>query len=104
MGYFELILGALVVVLVSVLWGAFVKLAWKPYDLARRVRKQGVKGPQPKFWSGCLEEIRSLKKDAEGMEMDIHNHNIVPRVLPHYAKWVSQYETLTRLRMDWEEI
>ncbi|KAJ6808786.1 cytochrome P450 709B2-like [Iris pallida] len=87
----ELVLGALLVILVSCLRGVLVNRFWRPYDIGRRLRKQGVRGPESKFWSGCLDEIRSMKKDAEEIEMDIHNHDIVPRVLPHYAKWKSQY-------------
>ncbi|KAJ6853722.1 cytochrome P450 709B2-like [Iris pallida] len=87
----ELICGALLVILVSVLWGALVNLVWKPYDTTRRLRRQGLRGPTPTFWSGSLEEIKRLKKDARGTKMDIRSHDIVPRVLPHYAKWMSQY-------------
>ncbi|KAJ6823873.1 putative uncharacterized acetyltransferase [Iris pallida] len=82
MDHLELTLGALLVIVVSALWGALVNLLWKPYAMARRFKEQGVRGPEPKFWSGSLEEIKSLKKDARGTEMDVSSHDIVPRVLP----------------------
>ena len=91
MGYLGLILGALAVIVVSALWRELVILIWRPYAVTKKLRKQGVTGPECKFWSGCLDEIKSLKKEARGIEMDIHSHEIVPRVLPHYFKWMHQY-------------
>ncbi|KAJ6823874.1 putative uncharacterized acetyltransferase [Iris pallida] len=91
MDHLELTLGALLVIVVSALWGALVNLLWKPYAMARRFKEQGLRGPEPKFWSGSIEEIKRLKKDASGTEMDVSSHDIVPRVLPHYAKWMSLY-------------
>lgn len=94
MSYSGLILGALGVILVTSLWKVLVFLTWRPFLITKRLRKQGVRGPQYKFWSGSIEEIRSLKKAATDVEMDLNCHNIVPRVLPNYFKWIPQYGTL----------
>lgn len=91
MGHLELILGALLVILAIGLWQVFAHRAWRPYSITRRFKKQGLKGPKYKFWSGCIEEIRSLKIAAREIEMDINSHDVVPRVLPNYAKWIPQY-------------
>ncbi|KAJ6807786.1 cytochrome P450 709B2-like [Iris pallida] len=91
MGYLGLVLGALVVALVPSLWRAFVFLTWRPYQVTRTFRKQGVNGPEYRFWSGSIQDIRSMTKAAKEIEMDVDSHDIVPRVLPHYTKWISQY-------------
>ncbi|XP_038986812.1 cytochrome P450 709B2-like isoform X1 [Phoenix dactylifera] len=86
-----LVLGALAVVLISSLWRGLVYLIWRTYAIPKRFRKQGVGGPCGKFWSGSLEEIRSMKKAGRKLILDINSHDITPRVLPHYLKWMSQY-------------
>ncbi|XP_020275366.1 cytochrome P450 709B2-like [Asparagus officinalis] len=91
MGYVGLILGSLGAIIITILWRELLILVWRPYVITKRFRKQGVNGPKYKFWSGCLEEIRSLKKAARDTEMDVHSHDIIPRVLPHYFKWMNQY-------------
>ena len=91
MGYLGLILGALGVILVSSLWKLLVFLIWRPFIITKNFRKQGVNGPAYKFLSGSLEEIRNLKNAADDIEMDINSHDIIPRVLPNYFKWISQY-------------
>lgn len=91
MGYLGLVLGVLGVILFSSLWKVLVFLVWRPFFITRQFRKQGVKGPGYKFWSGNLEEIRSLNKAAKDIDMDICSHDIVPRVIPDYFKWIPQY-------------
>nr|APU50922.1 cytochrome P450 734A6 [Fritillaria cirrhosa] len=91
MGYVGLVLGALAVILISILWRMVVHLILKPYAITRSFKKQGVEGPRYKFWSGSLEEIRSMKKAGREMIMEKHTHDIIPRLLPHYVKWLSQH-------------
>lgn len=59
--------------------------------MTKRLRKQGVKGPDFRFYSGNLDEIRSLKMEASRTVLDVNSHDIIPRVLPHYQKWTSKY-------------
>ncbi|XP_072979688.1 cytochrome P450 709B1-like [Typha angustifolia] len=91
MGYLELALAALVVVLISRLWNVLVYLIWRPFVITKRFREQGIRGPSYKFWSGSLEEIKNIRKASEGVVLDIHCHDITSRVLSQYTKWISQY-------------
>nr|XP_010943694.1 cytochrome P450 709B2 [Elaeis guineensis]XP_019701628.1 cytochrome P450 709B2 [Elaeis guineensis] len=91
MSNLELVLGALVVVLLTSFWRGLVYLTWRPYAITKRFKKQGVGGPTGKFWSGSLEEIRSMRMAGRKLILDINSHDITPRVLPHYLKWISQY-------------
>lgn len=78
-------------ILVTILWEELMNLTWRPYVVTRTFRKQGVSGPRYRFWHGNLEEIRILKKEAREIELDIGSHDIVPKVLPHYYKWMHEY-------------
>ncbi|XP_077218160.1 cytochrome P450 709B1-like [Tasmannia lanceolata] len=88
LGIFQVVLAVL---LISRLWKVFNVLLWRPYSLKKCFAKQGIRGPSYSFMSGSLEEIKSLKKNVGEMVMDIHCHDFIPRVLPHYYKWSSQY-------------
>lgn len=68
-----------------------VYLTWRPYAIRKRFMKQGIGGPNGKFWSRSLEEIWSVKKAGSKLILDINNHDITLRVLPHYLKWISWY-------------
>ncbi|XP_072980501.1 cytochrome P450 709B2-like isoform X2 [Typha angustifolia] len=91
MDYVGLVFGALGVILVSWLWNLLVYLTWRPYAITKRFREQGIRGPSYKFWSGSLEEMRSMRKASEGVVLDIHSHDITPRIHTHFTKWKSQY-------------
>ncbi|XP_073010712.1 cytochrome P450 709B2-like [Typha latifolia] len=91
MDYVGLVFGALVVILVSWLWNLLVYLTWRPYAITKRFREQGIRGPSYKFWSGSLEEMKSMRKASEGVVLDIHSHDITPRIHTHFSKWISQY-------------
>ncbi|RZS21854.1 hypothetical protein BHM03_00054548 [Ensete ventricosum] len=91
MGYLAVVLGTVSVVLISCFWKAFMHLTWRPYVITQAYRKQGVRGPAYRFWSGSLEEIRSIRKAAGELILDTHSHDITTRVLPHFAKWIAEY-------------
>ena len=59
--------------------------------MTKRLKKQGVMGPEYRLGSGCLDEIRRLESAARETVLDTNSHEIIPRVLPHYAKWMKQY-------------
>ena len=91
MGHLGLILVALAVILIANLWSTLKGMLWRPQAITKKFREQGVMGPEYKFRTGCLDEISSLQFAAMGTEMDVNSHDIVPRVLPHYHKWMQQY-------------
>uniref|UniRef100_A0A0D9VUG2 Cytochrome P450 n=1 Tax=Leersia perrieri TaxID=77586 RepID=A0A0D9VUG2_9ORYZ len=88
-----LALVALLVVAISWLWDyTIVRLIWRPYRIAKEFReKLGIHGPDYKFLKGNNEDISNMKEDADGQVLDIHDHNYVPRIAPHYLKWRAQY-------------
>ncbi|XP_077242639.1 cytochrome P450 709B1-like [Tasmannia lanceolata] len=91
MDYLSILPEVLVVVVISRLWKLFKVVLWRPNALTKWFAKQGVRGPPYSFMSGSQEEIKRLNKNAEKMVMDNHCHDIIPKVLPHYGKWSSQY-------------
>ncbi|XP_058084244.1 cytochrome P450 709B1-like isoform X3 [Magnolia sinica] len=79
----------LVVLALLPVWKVFQKLAWRPYALTRWFEKQGITGPRYFFISGSFEEIKDLKKVASEKVLDTHTQDIIPKILPHYCKWLS---------------
>ncbi|KAJ3698153.1 hypothetical protein LUZ61_001858 [Rhynchospora tenuis] len=63
----------------------------RPIAISKKIRAQGVKGPKYTIWNGSNEEIKNMTFKAEEIVMDINNHDFIPRVLPHYLKWMSLY-------------
>lgn len=55
----------------------------------KEVHEARIGGPNGKYWSRSLEEIWSVKKAGSKLILDINNHDITLRVLPHYLKWIS---------------
>ncbi|KAK1277951.1 Cytochrome P450 [Acorus gramineus] len=87
----EMVVMTLVIVLLLLLWKFFVVLLWRPYHLTMFFNRQGIRGPRYAFMGGSLVEIKNLKKAASQTTMDAKCHNITPRILPHYHKWIPQY-------------
>ena len=58
-------------------------------------REQGVRGPPYRFLTGSNEEIRRMKAEAEGVELDVRDHDYLPRIMPHLVKWKDQYGMVT---------
>ncbi|ERN02070.1 hypothetical protein AMTR_s00045p00143380 [Amborella trichopoda] len=92
----ESVLSVSVAIVVSVAWRAFKILIWRPYKLTKHSAKQGIRGSTYNLYSGCLNEIKLFSNEARKRALyDLHNHNITPRVLTHYHKWVAHYGALS---------
>jgi len=92
MASFALLLVALLVLVISWLWDYVILcLIWKPHIIGNKLRKHGIPGPPYKFFKGCNEDIKRMKEKADSLVLDIHDHNYLPRVAPHYLKWRDQY-------------
>ncbi|XP_003557875.1 cytochrome P450 709B2 [Brachypodium distachyon] len=86
------VLAALLALATSRLWSyAVVRLAWRPRAMARRFREQGVHGPSYRFLTGSNEDVRRMKAEADGVELDLRDHDYLPRIVPHLVKWKHQY-------------
>lgn len=70
---------------------ALVRLVWRPRAMAARFRAQGVRGPPYRFLRGSLDEMRRMKAEGDKLALDVRDHDILPRILPHFAKWKDQY-------------
>jgi PHYB activation tagged suppressor 1 len=87
---------ALLVLAVSRLWSyAVVRLLWRPRAVARMFHEQGVRGPPYMYLRGSNEDIRRMKTEADGVELDVHDHDYLKLALPHFVKWKDQYGMLS---------
>ncbi|KAJ8636532.1 hypothetical protein MRB53_010799 [Persea americana] len=91
MEYLSMLSVVLQLLMLSILWKLCSFLVWRPYTLTKWFAKQGIRGPTYSLVSGCLEEIKSLRRDAKEIVMDTDSNDIIPRVQPHYHKWLSLY-------------
>ncbi|KAL8266140.1 hypothetical protein R6Q59_003484 [Mikania micrantha] len=89
-----------------VLWASFlallylfIKVAYQTLDcymltpirIKNIMSKQGVHGPKPGFLIGNLMDIASLISKSTSFDMPTVDHDIVPRLLPHYVLWSKIY-------------
>ncbi|PNT77344.1 hypothetical protein BRADI_1g61430v3 [Brachypodium distachyon] len=98
-------LATLLALAVSRLWSyAVVRLAWRPGAVVRRFREQGVHGPPYRFLRGCNEDVRRMKAEADGLELDVRDHDYLPRIVPHYVKWKDQYVNLSTYTISFNKV
>ncbi|KAF8728796.1 hypothetical protein HU200_018075 [Digitaria exilis] len=87
-----LALVALLAAAITWLWDyTFMRLVWRPYAIGKDLRRQGIHGPTYKLVKGCKEDIKTMKEETDGLVLDVHDHNYLPRISPHYLKWRAQY-------------
>ncbi|GJN31599.1 hypothetical protein PR202_gn00118 [Eleusine coracana subsp. coracana] len=82
-------LGALLALLIAVLW----RLAWRPRAVARSFARQGILGPPYAFLTGSLLEAKRLAAAGRiGVPpLDAASHDIMPLVLPVVHTWTAEY-------------
>jgi PHYB activation tagged suppressor 1 len=91
------VLAALLALALSRLWSyAVVRLLWRPRAVARMFREQGVGGPPYRYLRGSNEDIRRMKAEADGVELHVHDHDYLKRIMPHFVKWKDQYGMVCR--------
>ncbi|WOL07540.1 Cytochrome P450 [Canna indica] len=91
MAFIGLAVGALLVLLIPTFWRGFVHLIWRPYVITKALRKQGVSGPGYRFWSGSNAEMLRMEKDASGLILENHCHDISLKAAVYYRKWIAEY-------------
>ncbi|KAK9106763.1 hypothetical protein Syun_022774 [Stephania yunnanensis] len=62
-----------------------------PRHIRRVMASQGIRGPKPRFLIGNIKEMSSLVATTTCEDMTFIDHNIVGRIIPHYALWSKQY-------------
>jgi hypothetical protein len=74
------------------LWDyAVLRLVWRPYAVGKELRAQGIHGPPYRLARGSNDDIKAMKEEAQGLVLDVHDHNHLPRIAPHYLRWRAQY-------------
>ncbi|PKA53694.1 Cytochrome P450 734A1 [Apostasia shenzhenica] len=64
---------------------------WDPLRLAKAMAAQGIRGPPYKFFHGSTSEACKMIASSVARSMDLSDHNIVPRVQPHFHSWIDRY-------------
>ncbi|KAI5678840.1 hypothetical protein M9H77_09790 [Catharanthus roseus] len=80
LGFFLLVFGII-----------FYKIWLLPMYVQSMMRSQGIKGPSYKFLFGNNKEIFNMRKKSMSTPMDLSDHVIFPRVLPHTHEWITLY-------------
>ncbi|XP_028805871.1 cytokinin hydroxylase-like [Neltuma alba] len=62
-----------------------------PIRIERIMAKQGVRGPKRRLLTGNIPEMHSLHSSATSKPMKSITHDIVGRLVPHFAAWYPQY-------------
>ncbi|KAJ9173068.1 hypothetical protein P3X46_016243 [Hevea brasiliensis] len=62
-----------------------------PRRIKKIMEKQGVRGPKPRPLTGNIIDVTSFVSYSTSKDMDSIQHDIVPRLLPHYDAWSKQY-------------
>ncbi|CAD6216956.1 unnamed protein product [Miscanthus lutarioriparius] len=91
MGVAWMVAAAVAAVLASWAFNALVHLVWRPYAITRRFRAQGVRGPDYRFFTGSLGEIKRLRAEGAAVTLDVDDHDFIPMVQPHLRKWIALY-------------
>uniref|UniRef100_A0A7N0RGW9 Cytochrome P450 n=1 Tax=Kalanchoe fedtschenkoi TaxID=63787 RepID=A0A7N0RGW9_KALFE len=63
----------------------------RPKRIKKIMEKQGVRGPKPQFLVGNMPEMAKLIVESTVKDMDCVDHNVVARLIPHYALWSKIY-------------
>ena len=88
-----MVAAAVAAVLASWAFNALVHLVWRPYAITRSLRAQGVRGPDYRFFTGSLGEIKRLRAEGAAVTLDVDDHDFIPMVQPHLRKWIALYGT-----------
>ncbi|CAD6222895.1 unnamed protein product [Miscanthus lutarioriparius] len=91
MGLAWMVAAAVAAVLASWAFNALVHLVWRPSAITRRLRAQGVRGPDYRFLTGNLGEMKRLRAEGAAVTLDVGDHDFIPMVQPHHRKWISLY-------------
>ncbi|XP_057777432.1 cytochrome P450 CYP749A22-like [Salvia miltiorrhiza] len=67
------------------------KLWWKPLQIQKILRSQGIKGPSYKLIHGNTKDILKMRKEAISSCDDLCSHDVFPRILPHLNTWIKLY-------------
>jgi len=86
-----MVAAAVAAVLASWAFNALVHLVWRPYAITRSLRAQGVRGPDYRFFTGSLGEIKRLRAEGAAVTLDVDDHDFIPMVQPHLRKWIALY-------------
>ncbi|KAI3665534.1 hypothetical protein L6452_44161 [Arctium lappa] len=62
-----------------------------PIRIKNIMARQGVRGPKPRFLIGNLLDVASLVSKSTSFDIPSIDHDIVPRLLPHFVLWSKIY-------------
>lgn len=79
----------------SILFIIFLKfihsIIWIPWRIEQHFKGQGIRGPGYRPITGNAGELRRIYSEAQSKSVSGLQHDILDRVVPHYARWSGDY-------------
>lgn len=69
----------------------FIKYLWTPWALHGALKRQGFKGPPPRFMLGNLLDIANMIQQEMRTDMAFVDHNFKKRAFPYLVEWSTRY-------------
>lgn len=69
----------------------FLKYLWTPWAIHGALKKQGFKGPPPRFMLGNLLDIANIMQQELLTDMASVDHNFRKRAFPYLVEWSRRY-------------
>ncbi|CAN8238564.1 unnamed protein product [Cochlearia groenlandica] len=85
----------LMIIIITLILRVLYNSIWCYFLTPRRIKKsmerQGITGPKPRLLTGNIINISEMVSKSVANDCSSINHDIVPRLLPHYVAWTKQY-------------
>ncbi|KAL6001306.1 hypothetical protein ACLOJK_007040 [Asimina triloba] len=91
------------VFILSWIWKAFNAFWVRPKRLEKALRKQGIRGPPYRPFSGNLKDNSIALQEARSKPMEL-SHRIAPRVSPFYHQTVQTYDYFLVVAMELRKV
>jgi len=86
----ELILVLLIILIGFALVYLYDILWLRPEKIRKKLRRQGIKGPQPTLLYGNTQEMKRIRQEMKSLQRQDSN-SYISTVFPHFLQWRKTY-------------